>query len=424
MPPFALKARAVFPVDQPPIDGGYVTIRGERIVSVGKTTDAAEVRDLGDVAILPGLVNAHTHLEFSGLDSPLGKPCTPLPDWIRSVLSQRGGRRDDVSEIVAQGIAESLAAGVTTVGEIATAAQIEYPQSPEVGLTLFGEVIGFSRPRSVSAFDGFLDWLDPMQVPTRKVPSTAAPRLGVSPHAPYTVHPDLIERLVQYSARRRLPLAMHLAESPEELQLLHSNDGPFRDLLDERGMWDANSIPPGTTPYDYLKQLSNSHRALVIHGNYLDPVKELPFLARHADRMSLIYCPRTHSYFGHAPYPLAEALDQGVRVALGTDSRASNPDLNLFREISMVLEQHPTIAPATALNMATLAGAEALGVADDIGSLSPGKQADLAVVNLPNASSADGLDELLHGIVTESTTQVVATWRHCRCVWQDKDQGE
>ncbi len=125
---------------------------------------------------------------------------------------------------------------------------------------------------------------------------------------------------------------MHLAESPEELRLLSHGDGPFRDLLADRSMWDESAIPAGTRPLDYLRMLAAAPKALVVHGNYLS-AEELQFLATHAASMSLVYCPRTHGFFEHSPYPLRQALDLGVRVAIGTDSRASNPDLSLLAEL-------------------------------------------------------------------------------------------
>lgn len=403
---FSLKARLVLPVDRPPIDGGVVTILGERIVAVGQTTDAADVTDLGDVAFLPGLVNAHTHLEFSGLDTPLGAPNMPLPDWIRHVLQHRGRGDADNSADIKQGIAESLACGVTTLADIATAAPSEYPNECDLDLTLFGEVIGFSEPRSRSAFDGLTQWLD-------SNPSASPHRLGLSPHAPYTAHPDLVERVVQLSAQRRLPVATHLAESCEELQLLDRGDGPFRELLEERDMWRDRVIPRGARPLDYLQQLGRAHRALVIHGNYLDE-EELDLLAAQADRMSLVYCPRTHAYFGHDPYPLAAALRRGVRVALGTDSRASNPDLDLLAEIRALLAAHPDVPPAEALRLGTLSGAEALGLADQTGTLAPGQFADLAVARLPATFPSNANP---HDWIEDHDARAIATWRRGRRVW-------
>jgi cytosine/adenosine deaminase-related metal-dependent hydrolase len=144
-------------------------------------------------------------------------------------------------------------------------------------------------------------------------------------------------------------------------------------------MWDAAAIPRGSRPMDYLRMLAEAPRAVVIHGNYLDE-EERTFLAANRDRMSLVYCPRTHAYFAHPPYPLAELLAAGVRIAFGTDSRASNPDLDLMAEMRFVAQTFLGINPLEILHMGTLAGAEALGRSADIGSITPGKLANLVAV--------------------------------------------
>jgi cytosine/adenosine deaminase-related metal-dependent hydrolase len=205
------------------------------------------------------------------------------------------------------------------------------------------------------------------------------------------------------SRSARIPLAMHLAESPEEMQLLSTGDGPLYDLLNEFGVWDPTAIPRGARPRDYLRLLAEADRALVIHGTYLDD-EEIAFLAAHADRMSVVYCPRTHAYFPHAPYPLAKLLAAGVTVALGTDSRASSPDLNLFEELRFAAAHH-AIAPDQLVALATLGGAKALGRNHEIGTIAPGKSADLTVVRLPNVE-ADPYELLF-----DPRSSVVATVR-------------
>jgi cytosine/adenosine deaminase-related metal-dependent hydrolase len=183
---------------------------------------------------------------------------------------------------------------------------------------------------------------------------------------------------VEEAAIRKLPVAMHLAESRAELELLAAGTGPLRELLEQRSMWDAAAIPAGSTPLDYLRMLARAPRSLVIHGNYLSSA-ELDFVAEHRERMSIVYCPRTHEYFQHAEYRLQEMLAAGVRVALGTDSRASNPDLNLFDELRSVARKHDVPA-SEVIRLGTLSGAEALGWGDVVGSITPGKWADLIAV--------------------------------------------
>jgi cytosine/adenosine deaminase-related metal-dependent hydrolase len=326
------------------------------------------VTDLGDVVLLPGLVNAHTHLEFSGLAQPLGTPGMSLPAWIRTVIADRGRGDRDAASAIATGLNESAAAGVTTIGEIATspAALYEVDQAPRS--MLFQEAIGFSAGR-----------VDSVAAEMERCVEAAGDAAGLSPHAPYTVHPQLLARLVDLAISKRLPIAMHLAESREELQLLHEGTGPFQELLAERSMWDGAAIPRGSRPLDYLRQLARAPRSLAIHGNYFD-AEEIAFTAAQRERMSVVYCPRTHAYFQHDSYSLEAMLAAGVRVALGTDSRASNPDLNLLSEVQFASALFPRVDPGVLLRMATLDAAEALGLGDVVGSLTVGKLAELMTV--------------------------------------------
>lgn len=386
----SLHARVVFPIDRPPIEYGTVAIDGERIASVDARSPAHAARDLGDVALIPGLVNAHTHLEFSRLPRPLGEPGMPLAEWIRLVISQRARSAAANEDAIAAGLAESVMSGVTTIGEIATSPFTAYRAEPAVHLTLFHEVIGFSQARAASAYAAAVERLAAFN-------QTRTDReQGFSPHAPYTVSPELLRRLVDLAENRNLPLTMHLAESADELRLLADGAGPFQELLDERSMWDAAAIPRGTRPLDYLHALSATPRSLVIHGNYLN-AEERAYLAAHSDRMSLVYCPRTHAYFGHPAYPLSELLSAGVRVVLGTDSRASNPDLDLLADMRHVARMHPAISPQVILQMATLDAARSLGRDARLGGLTTGKWADIVALPLPDGATGTP-DDLLAAV--------------------------
>jgi cytosine/adenosine deaminase-related metal-dependent hydrolase len=383
--PISLRARTVYPVDREPIDGGVVTIEGERIVDVGSGSHATgPVQDLGDVALLPGLINAHTHLEFSHRRTPLGRAGMPLIEWLPLAIAERGSHGDTIKDSIAIGLQESLLAGTCAIGEITTADATSYPADIVLPITGFLEVIGFSRARANSAFAALQERL----AKVRKLHV----EIGLSPHAPYTVSPELVGRLVELAREHDFPVAMHLAESAEELDLLTTGTGPFRELLEDRSMWDPAAIPLGSRPLDYLRILADAPRALVIHGNHLMS-EEQEFLAAHADRMTLVYCPRTHAYFRHAQYPLATLVEMGVRVALGTDSRASNPDLSVIGELRHVARTYSQVPAEDILAMATLNAAVALGRHHDCGSITPGKLANLVAI----PGSTNSLLELLAG---------------------------
>jgi cytosine/adenosine deaminase-related metal-dependent hydrolase len=393
----SLQARIIYPVDRRPIEHGVVTIEGERIVDVSDQEAGQNLIDLGSVALVPGFVNAHTHLEFSGMKRPLGAPGIPLPEWIRLVIADRGRRDGTSRDAISVGVRESLSQGVMAIGEIAASDRVTYVDDAlwAMPTTLFVEVIGYSRARAASAFTSVIARLDEL---VRLAPGH---QTGISPHAPYTVSPLLLRQLIDLARKRNLPVAMHLAESPEELEFLDSGTGAFQALLDERSMWDPSAVPPGSRAFDYLCMLVDAPSSLVIHGNYLDAA-EREFLATHRDRISLVYCPRTHEYFGHPRYPLADLLSTGVRVALGTDSRASNPDLSILAEMRLVARCFPGINPQAILRMATQAGAEALGRDKDSGSITSGKLANLVAIPLPfdTKTPDDALESILASEIT------------------------
>jgi cytosine/adenosine deaminase-related metal-dependent hydrolase len=228
-----------------------------------------------------------------------------------------------------------------------------------------------------------------------------------------------LEQAVELSAAQQVPLAMHLAESLEELELLMSASGPLRQLLADLGAWDPTAIPRGIRPGDYLQILSRAHRALIIHGNFLTS-DEIGLLAAGRDRLSVVYCPRTHARLGHGAYPLAEVLAAGVNVALGTDSRASNPDLSLLAEMRWVYRHHPAISPEQIIRMGTVDGAHALGLSAVAGTLTPGKRAGLAVIPLPPNDGGDPYELLLAG----EGPALSPGSRACHCVPQQPPQAD
>jgi cytosine/adenosine deaminase-related metal-dependent hydrolase len=397
-----LKARYVFPISGEPIPDGVVTISADRIQSVGRNAAESPVEDLGNVAIIPGLVNAHIHLEFSHLSEPLGDPGIGITEWIGRVIESRFGSVEDPALAVEQGIRESIRSGVTSLAEIA---QPDWPARSFDGrgldATVFLELIGPTADRALAAVDLARGHLE-------AAASTGSWRAGLGPHAPYSVHPRLLSAAVSLSIARRVPLSFHLAESREEMELLRFGSGPFRELLERFGAWDADSFSPGTRPLDYLRTLGPAHRSLIVHGNYLDD-EELSYLGDHADRMAVVYCPRTHAFFAHDDYPLARLLAAGAAVALGTDSRASSPDLSILAEMQEVARQHPSVSPATVLRLGTLEGAKALGLGGQTGSLEPGKCADLAIVSLPDQTAADP-----HELLFDDESRVVSRYWHGR----------
>jgi cytosine/adenosine deaminase-related metal-dependent hydrolase len=205
-----------------------------------------------------------------------------------------------------------------------------------------------------------------------------------------------------------VPLATHLAETFDELLLLAHRRGPFVAFLEELGVWDEEGLV--RTPEDVIRWCLGADPLLLIHGNYLSPTTELH------PQSAVVLCPRTHAAFGHPPHPFRTFLERGIRVALGTDSLASNPDLDVLAEARFLHLHYPDVPGGTALRLATLSGAEALGWADETGSLTPGKSADLAVVPLPDVDAADP-----HELLLTSSRPVARTLFRGR--WTTPDPG-
>lgn len=380
--PISVRARWVFPVLGPPLESGTVEITAGKISAVHNRAGPCSI-DLGNAAIIPGLVNAHTHLELSDIATPL-QPPVPFTAWLLSVIGHRRTRRLGVyipgtappasrAELAAirRGRNECLAGGTTTIGDIAgslSSALESAAPGPRVVAFLEGRGLGRERLRSEIA-----------AAETHLAGAAGALR-GVSPHAPYSVHPELFRGLVDLAVARHAPLAIHLAETREELDLLANGTGPFVPFLEALGVWQPDAIPRGSRPLDYLRELARVEHALAIHSNYLEE-GEQKFLSE-CPNISVVYCPRTHAYFGHEPHPWRKLMARGGNVALGTDSRASNPDLSLWKEVLFLRARTPDLDPSVLLGLGTLNGATALGLDAETGSLTVGKSADLAVVAL------------------------------------------
>lgn len=383
-----------------------VEVEDSRIAAV-YAGDHPEALDLGNTALIPGLVNAHTHLEFSHLVHPLG-PTAPFTDWIRSIMKSRFEATEPVERSIQQGIRESLAAGTTCLGEIATSVESVHQleqTAPAPRAVVFRECLGFSADRIVGQAQVAAEFLE--QQTTGEKHNRL--RLGLSPHAPYSVHPDLYLNLIQQARDQGAPAAVHLAETQAELDLLERRQGPFVELLSELGLWDPEILKQGMRLFDYLAPLAELTSALAVHGNYFGK-EEFEFL-KQAPQISVVYCPRTHHYFEHRPHPWLTLIGQGINVALGTDSRASNPDLSLWHELLFLRAAFPDVSTDLILECGTLAGARALELSEEIGSVTVGKRADFALIQLPDrAEGLSGSDLLLNSQSHVSRVMLNGCW--------------
>jgi cytosine/adenosine deaminase-related metal-dependent hydrolase len=406
----SFKARWVFPVSGPPLENATVEVTRGRISALHATAGSGGC-DLGNYAIIPGLVNAHTHLELSDVIAPLS-PSQPFTAWLKEVMGHRRRRAGEIHSkvpansnsgdlaAIALGMAECPNWGTTTIGDIAGPISSERRSEPEDSCALaprsvsFLEILGLAPERIQAQLQRAREHLE---VDSQHTQTSAAPiRMirGLSPHAPYSVHPDLFRGLVDLAVAKRAPVAMHLAETREELQLLANGTGDFVPFLEELGVWRPDAIPHGSRPLDYLRELAHVDVALAIHGNYL-ALDEIDFLAAHSN-ISVVYCPRTHAFFRHSVHPWQMLLAKDINVALGTDSRASNPDLSIWNELLFLRKVTPDFDPAQVLKLGTWSGALALGLAHETGTLEAGKSADLAVVEFAGCHSTDPYELLFN----------------------------
>jgi cytosine/adenosine deaminase-related metal-dependent hydrolase len=390
-------ARWIFPVDAPPLERGTITVRGDKIIAVEPHGTRTPDVDLGNVAILPGFVNAHTHLDLSGargllLPSPHrgrgvgGEGACDFTQWLRSVIAFRRSRTpEQVQADIAAGIAECLRFGTTIIGDISSGgASWDELGEATCRALVFYELIGLTQQRVEESIDAWDAW---------RAQAGAYPTclFNLSPHAPYSTSMHLYLLAAHRSAHSKLPFATHLAETCEELELIRNKSGPFVQFLESLNAWEPDAFDSRL-----IDLFLRHHPGIFAHCNYLDPAT--PFTADQ----TVVFCPRTHAAFGHPRHPFPQFLQRGVRVALGTDSLASNPDLDILAEARFVRRHYPEVAPATILRMLTLSGAEALGFDADAGSLTPGKSADLVILPLPDRDDADP-----HDLVFDSALPVL-----------------
>lgn len=360
--PAVYRAAWILPISQPVIQDGFLRVVDGVVIEVGRfdrgDQAAANCIDLGKVAVLPKMVNAHTHLEFSDCPVPIGEPGVPLSAWIGQVIAARGvGTGEQRNAAIELGLQECIQSGTAMIGDIATspsAYPLMDPSNPVPAVVSFAEVLGLNPPRSEERFDAALEQFKTLQ-------PAGCPAPAISPHAPYSTPWPLIKRCVQQAKQWACALAMHVCESPDERELLETGTGPFAETLQAAGLW-----MPGLFPWsgsqvvvDLIKLLAQAPRALLVHGNDLQP-DEIDAISGHAN-LSVVYCPRTHHFFQHRKHPVAQLLGSGVNVALGTDSRASNPDLSLWKEVQFLFKHRQDLSPLAVLEMATLNGALALG---------------------------------------------------------------
>jgi aminodeoxyfutalosine deaminase len=383
----------VVPIAGPPARDAWVTIDRGRVVATSKRSPGSgdhEI-DLGDVVVMPGLVNAHTHLELSYLRDEV-PPASQFATWIRHVMAARRQHPDSRSaEILAEidrAIVEAVASGTAVVGDISNTLVTFAPlaRSP-LAAVVFYELIQFAASDPRAFVDAACRRLESL-VPTDTV------RCSLAAHAPYSVAP-LVFRAIREAVDRDpfAPCSVHLSESVEEMDFIRTGRGPWRALLEELGVWDPAWVPPGGTPVEFLHDSGFLQaRVLAVHGVQMTE-SDLNQLV--ACGVTVVTCPRSNGHTGAGAPPIGEFYKAGVRVAVGTDSLASSPDLNIFAELATMHALAPHVPASHLLKSATLEGARALGFEADFGTIEPGKRARLLAITVP--AGIDDVEEYLVG---------------------------
>jgi cytosine/adenosine deaminase-related metal-dependent hydrolase len=374
-----LAARWLIPVVGSPIERSALLIGSDgRIQAVGPDSDVPRPSDVpredhSDAVILPGLINTHTHLELTGFDSQVRE--REFPVWIRRLRELKATRSSaEYIEAARRGLASCYASGVTTIADTGdSGAAIQALAEADGSGVAYQEVFGPHPDQLEESMSGLRS-----RVSRLCAWATSRVRIGVSPHAPYTVSGALFRAVAKWSRAEALPLAVHVAESRAEMEFLADGSGPFAEAWRSRGI--PLPEPRGRSPVEWLaEQGVLTERTLCIHAVQIGP-RDVDRLA--ASGTAVAHCPLSNRAHDHGAAPLAAMLQAKVRVGLGTDSVVSVRRLDLLAEARAARSLAP-LSAQDLLELCTLGGARALGLDSETGSLQVGKWGDCTVIRLP-----------------------------------------
>jgi cytosine/adenosine deaminase-related metal-dependent hydrolase len=418
----------VVPESDSIISDGAIAVTGSKITAVGKKAELlqqfreAAISELGEAAIVPGFVNAHSHLELTAMRGYLQDVETNFFAWLKKLTLARLEKMtpDDLRDAAAWGACEAARAGVTCVGDASDAALQSMHALKDVGLRgiVFQESFG---PDTRLVKENFEKLQNKMFILREE--QTGLVKCGVSPHAPYTVCAPQLELISQFAVENDLRVMMHAAETTMEISLLKDGSGPFAEGLKQRQIeWKV----PGVSPVKYLDQHGIlASKPLLAHCIYIDD-EDIELLRARDARVA--HCPKSNARFGHGIAPLMKMLEAEIKVGLGSDSVASNNTCDLLEEarFALLLSRAITkdrggslLTTRELFNTATAGGAEALGLEKEIGKLREGYEADFAVVSLTGVHQIPSYDPLDALLSTSSGRDVKLTVVAGREVYRD-----
>ena len=369
-----LRARTVVTMDGAPIDNGAVVISENRIVDVGKFDEikmrnAGEIIDLGEQALLPGLINAHCHLDYTCLRGKI-PPQKTFADWIRAINAAKAklSPKDYLASINA-GFAEAKRFGTTAIANLTAFPELVSQITSPIRTWWFAELIDVRAPeRANEIVDLAIESLK------------SAQNWGLAPHALFTASKNLYERCQEIAQRENVLLTTHLAESREEMQMFHNASGPLYEFLKSIGR-PMDDCGRGTPLELFLGACDGRAlpRWIVAHLNEIAE-SDFELLERSKRQFHVVHSPRSHAYFKHSRFPFERLHSLGVNICLGTDSLASNESLSLFAEMRAFQRSEPGISPDEILKMVTVNPAMALNQENTLGRIRPGFCADLIAI--------------------------------------------
>jgi aminodeoxyfutalosine deaminase len=389
-----IRARTVVTMDGAPIDNGAVAVSQNRIADVAKFDEikrrnADEIIDLGEQALLPGLINAHCHLDYTCLRGKI-PPQKSFADWIRAINAEKAKLSpEDYLASINEGFAETKRFGTTTIANLTAFPKLIPKISAPIRAWWFAELIDVRAPdsaneivdRALEALRSSLECADMSALSKRRhVAALQTQYWGLAPHALFTASKNLYRRCEEIALREKILLTTHLAESHEEMEMFHDASGPLYEFLEEIGrpMDDCRN----STPLElFLGALGDRAlpQCIVAHLNELTQ-SDFDLLERSGRRFHIVHSPRSHDYFKHSRFPFEKLRALGFNICLGTDSLASNASLSLFDEMRAFRSSEPGISPNKILEMVTVDPATAFCQENELGRIRRGLRADLIAV--------------------------------------------
>ena len=407
-----IRARIVVTMHGAPIENGAVAVSGNRIVDVGrfddiKTRNAGNTVDLGEQALLPGLINAHCHLDYTCLRGKI-PPQKSFTDWIRAINTNKSELSPkDYVDSINEGFEEAKTFGTTAIANLTAFPELIPQVQPPIRTWWFAELIDIRAPERVNELvDSAIESLGRARTELVLSEAEGGAPFGLAPHALFTASSNLFRSCENIAQRDNVLFTTHLAESREEMEMFRDASGPLYEFIKGIGrpMDDCGNETPLGLFLDLIGSggSPNRPRAIEVNRPYLSWIvahlnelteNDFELLERSNSKFHVVHCPRSHNYFGHSPFAFDRLRSFGFNICLGTDSLASNESLSLFDEMRAFQKEFPSVSAEEIFQMVTVNPARALRYENALGQIRPGFGADLIAV--PCSTSTDIFEQII-----------------------------